>query len=175
MLISVIAPQKNPVPDPVQIRYWDNCLTLFSRTRLPVGPVSSSRVSAVGPFRVSGSIRPRHPAERPLREKTVKGTEEWRTRWDTQEDKGEVGNIHLWWILGLTSVPETSIYNRYLPILQIVLRWSELITFKKWHLSIWYIQTKLLHISYRKMYRLVTKNKINMRIINDFLYQIILP
>lgn len=58
-------------------------LTLLSRTRLRVVPVSSSRVSAAAAFKVSGSRRPRHPAESPLRQKTVKGTEEWTARCKT--------------------------------------------------------------------------------------------
>lgn len=62
-------------------------LTLLSTTRLCVGPLSSSRVSAAAAFKVSGSRRPRHPAESPLRQKTVKGTEEWTARWKTAEDQ----------------------------------------------------------------------------------------
>lgn len=81
----------DPVLGPVPVQ--PTRLTLFSRTRLPVRLVSSSRVSAVASFKVSGSRRPRHPAESPLRQKTVKGTEEWRTRWDTQEYQAEVGHL----------------------------------------------------------------------------------
>lgn len=62
-------------------------LTLLSRTRLRVGAGSWSRVSAAVALRVSGSRRPRQPAESPLRQKTVKGTEEWTARWKTAEDE----------------------------------------------------------------------------------------
>lgn len=57
--------------------------TLLSSTRLWAGLPSSSRVSAAGPSRVSGSRRPRQPADRPLRQKTVKGMEVWRARCNT--------------------------------------------------------------------------------------------
>lgn len=73
-----------------RIRIWIwtwTCLTLLSKTRLCVGPLSSSRVSAAAAFKVSGSRRPRHPAESPLRQKTVKGTEEWTARWKTANNE----------------------------------------------------------------------------------------
>lgn len=56
-------------------------LTLLSSTRLWAGLPSSSKVSGAGLLRVSGSRRPRQPAERPPRQKTVKGMEVWRARW----------------------------------------------------------------------------------------------
>lgn len=76
-------------------RIWTwTCLTLLSRTRLCVGPLSSSRVSAEAAFKVSGSRRPRHPAESPLRQKMVKGTEEWTARWKTANN--EHSAVLLW-------------------------------------------------------------------------------
>lgn len=65
---------------------------MLSSTRLlqPELP-SSSRVSAGGLWRVSGSRRPRQPADRPLRQNTVKGMDMWRARCNTPEHrhKGE--------------------------------------------------------------------------------------
>lgn len=58
-------------------------LTLLSSTRPRLELPSSSRVSAAGPLRVSGSRRPRQPADSPLRQNTVKGREVWRARCNT--------------------------------------------------------------------------------------------
>lgn len=63
--------------------YRQKDVTSLSSTRLRVGLPSSSRVSAAGALRVSGSRRPRPPAVRPLRQNTVKGMEAWTVRCNT--------------------------------------------------------------------------------------------